>query len=348
MATCSWGCVPLLSPADAFRHRPNRPRGGRARCPWSGRRRSLLKVLDRCTHFGRVPLRPDVAVGQAVHAGPPAENNGRHLPPPPLDANHIGRTTPGTSWWFRPTAARRLDRHRHSGLHSASTPHRCATGRATRCGDTQRTTSVTRTPGQHASSALCHAAPSAVSSLRALGSIRISGRAVQRTKLLTDRPDPGLGCLFRLETGTPHAEPHDHQSPSGPFPRHIVSRRPSVPVAPLFDPAPSRAEGGEEHRTDHRIAAGREQRLAAQPDGVYLPDDPLQIVPLVDQPGRLSGRQPRRGVPTAPVVPDRVERHVLRVDFQLRFDAGYSANGGGTGCAGPRLIGSFSSSPGVK
>ena len=117
-----------------------------------------------------------------------------------------------------------------------------------------------RTPAQRASSALCHAAPSAVSSLRAFGSIRISGRAVQRTKL-PDLPDSRLGCLLRLETGNPHAETDDHQSPSRPLPRHIVSRRPRVPVALLFHPAPSRAEGGEERRTDHRIAAGRGQRL---------------------------------------------------------------------------------------
>ena len=55
------------------------------------------------------------------HAGPPAENHRRHRL---LMGTKIGRTTPGTSWWFRPTAARRPDRYRCRGLHSASTP-RC-------------------------------------------------------------------------------------------------------------------------------------------------------------------------------------------------------------------------------
>ena len=66
------------------------------------------------------------------------------------------------------------------------------------------------------------------------------------------------------------------------------------------------------------------------------------------RPAAWAGAKPRRGVSAAPVGPDRVERHVLRVVFRLRFDAGYSANGGGTGCAGPRLIRSFNSLPGVK
>ena len=116
-------------------------------------------------------------------------------------------------------------------------------------------------------SSLCidNSVPSAVSSLRAFGSIRISGRPVRRTKLLPDLPDPRLGCLFRLETGNPprgasrpsiaeRSAPASHRQPPP-----AGSGGPTVPSCTL-------ARGGdEEHSTDHRIAAGREQRLAAPP-----------------------------------------------------------------------------------
>ncbi|MYN63537.1 MAG: hypothetical protein F4X11_00660 [Acidobacteria bacterium] len=147
-------------------------------------------------------------------------------------------------------------------------------------------------PASMSRSSLCidTSVPSAVSSLRAFGSIRISGGPVQRTKLLPDLPDPRLGCLFRLETGNPHAEPHDRQSPSGPLPRHIVSRRPRVPVAPLFHPASSRAEGAKSAAPT--IVSQRVENNDLRPAWyVYLPVDPLQIMPRAGQIGRPGGHR---------------------------------------------------------
>ena len=176
-------------------------------------------------------------------------------PPPPLDANQIGRTTPGTSWWST-TAARRPDRHRCPVF----TLH------------------------------------------RPLGAER---RVL--APLLRINPHFGqAGSAHETPAGPPRSEtrmpvpPRDGQSARGASRPSIAERSalashrqppPAGSGGPTVPSCTLARGGGEERRTDHRIAAGREQPTCRPAWYAYLPIDPLQIMPRAGQTGRPGGHR---------------------------------------------------------
>ena len=241
------------TPASRRRRAPGEPAVARlGRCSWSGRR-SLLKVLDRCTHFGRVPT-PATRRARASRTRRPA---GREPPPPPpLDANRIGRTTPGTSWWFRPTAARRPDRPRCRGLHSASIP---------RC----------RAPCPRS-------APSDQSAFRAG---RFSARNSCRTSPIRDsdacsasRPAIRMRSLATINRRAVRSR----------VTSSAAARGFRWPHCSILHPRARRGRRAP-HRPSYR--SGSRTTTCRPAWYVYLPVDPLQITPRAGQTGRPGGHR---------------------------------------------------------
>ena len=150
-------------------------------------------------------------VGEPRHAGPGQPR------PLPLRANRTGRTTPGTAWSSRPTAARYPDRCRCRGRQPALTTSRTRY-RSSDALYIPGAPSLDRTLKDNLSDPRCSARHSPLPHRVPPGRSPFTVAPVNRTP--AGLPEPGVGRIRRLpaERSPPEVALPSVGSPSGPLP----------------------------------------------------------------------------------------------------------------------------------